>query len=114
MNSLIRNIDNHVESLEKSNYKGKTVIFLMEQQTARLWIDEGVVPIRFYELHKDKKALTLIKEHCSDIRYVIYYVSDSIEVLDLTKIDELLKKSVVYKNVKGGRLIKHQINLLIN
>ena len=114
LSSLRRNISNHVGSLEKSHYMNKVVFFLMEQQTARLWIDEGVLPIRFYELHKDKNALSIIKETCYSVRFLIYLVSDSIEIIDLTKIDNLLENAIVYKNVKGGRLIKHQINLFIN
>lgn len=86
----------------------------MEQQTARLWIDEGIVPISFYELHRDKKALLILKQHCNSVNYIIYFVADSVEVLDLSKINDLLSKSLVYKNVKGGRLIKHQLNLLID
>lgn len=112
--SLQRNISNHVDSLIKSHYENKIVVFLMEQQTARLWIDEGVTPIRFYELHKDKKALSLIKETCSFVNYIIYYVSDSIEIIDLSKLDSLLDKSINYKNVKGGRLIIHKIYLSID
>jgi|LSQX01.2.fsa_nt_gb hypothetical protein len=114
IHSLERNIVNHVESLEKSNYQDKVVVFLMEQQTARLWIDEGIIPIKFYELHRDKKALSIIKQHCNSVNYIIYFVADSVEVLDLSKMDDLLNESLIYKNVKGGRLVKHQLNLLIN
>ena len=114
IHSLERNIVNHVESLEKSNYKNKVVVFLMEQQTARLWIDKGIVPISFYELHRDKKALSILKQHCNSVNYIIYFVADSVEVLDMSKINDLLNESLVYNNVKGGRLIKHQLNLLID
>ena len=86
----------------------------MEQQTARLWIDEGIIPIKFYELHRDKKALSILKQHCISVNYIIYYVADSIEVLDMSKINELLSESLVYEKVKGGRLIKNQLNLLID
>lgn len=111
IHSLERNIINHVESLEKSNYKNKVVVFLMEQQTARLWIDKGIIPISFYELHRDKKALSILKQHCSSVSYIIYFVADSVEVLDMSKINDLLNESLVYKNVKGGRLIKHHLIL---
>ena len=114
LRSFERNVVSHVESLEKNNYQNKIVVFLMEQQTARLWIDEGVVPIKFYELHKDKRALSLVKDFCKHVKYVVYCVSDSIEVLDLSKINELLDNSITYKNVKGGRLIRHQIDFLID
>ena len=114
IHSLERNIVNHVESLEKGHNQDKVVVFLMEQQTARLWIDEGIIPIKFYELHRDKKALSIIKQHCNSVNYIIYFVADSVEVLDLSKIDDLLKESLVYKNVKGSRLVKHQLNLQIN
>ena len=114
LSSLQRNVSSHVDSLEKCHYENKVVFFLMEQQTARLWIDEGVVPIKFYELHKDKRALLIIKELCRSVNYLVYLVSDSVEIIDLSKIDDLLENAITYKNVKGGRLIKHQINLFIN
>lgn len=112
--SLERNIVNHIESLEKNNYKDKVVVFIMEQQTARLLVDEGIVPISFYELHRDKKALSILKQHCNSVNYIIYFVADSVEVLDLSKINDLLSESFVYKKVKGGRLIKCQLNRLID
>lgn len=105
LKSLERNISKHVKSLEKSNYKNQTVIFLMEQQTARLWIDEGVVPIKFYELNKDKKALLKIKEISRNVDYLIYFVHDSIEIIDLSLLDSLIANSVEYKNVKSRRLV---------
>ena len=114
LNSLERNIINHVESLEKSGYQQKTVVFIMEQQTARMYIDDGRIPIAFYELHRDKKALTIIKDHCKYVNYIIYYVADSIEIIDLSLINELLFKSIVYKDVKGGKLKKNQSDLFIN
>ena len=114
LKSLEKNIPSHVNSLNKSNYKKAINIFLMEQQTARLWIDEGVVPIKFYQLHKDKRALNIIKSFCSNVRYVVYFVCDAIEIIDLSKIDLLIEHSREYNNVKGGRLIKSQINLFID
>ena len=114
LKSFKRNIIHHVKSLEKSNYRDKTVVFLMEQQTARLWIDEERFEKRFYLFHKDNEALSFIKEYCNCVNFIVYFTYDSIEILDLSKIDELLNKSIVYKNVKGGKLIKHQLNLLID
>lgn len=115
LKSLERNIKKHMDSLKKSKYEKKMIImFLMEQQTARLWIDEGVVPIKFYELHKDKRALEIIKENCSDVNYLIYFVSDSIEIIDINKINELLLNACVHRNVKGGRLIKQEVTLFLD
>ena len=56
---------------------------------------------------------TLIKEHCPSVNYLIYFVIDSIEILDLSKIDSLLKESFIYKNVKSGRLINSQPHISI-
>lgn len=114
LNSLERNIIHHVESLEKSGYQQKTVIFIMEQQTARMYIDDKRTPISFYELHRDKKALTIIKNYCKFVNYIIYYVADFIEIIDLSLINELLFKSIVYKDVKGGKLKKKQSDLFID
>jgi hypothetical protein len=114
LKSLEKNVTNHVASLEKLQYQEKIVVFLMEQQTARLWLDEGIIPIRFYELHQDKIALEKIKQSCRNVDYLVYFVCDSIEIIDLHKIDDLISKARVFKNVKGGRLIKHEIMLCLD
>jgi len=112
LSSLKRNISNHVDSLIKNHYEDKIVIFLMEQQTARMWIDEGMIPIRFYELHRDKRALSIMKDLCNSVKYLIYSAADSIEIIDLSKLDSLIDKSVIYKKVMGGRLIDESITIL--
>lgn len=112
VNSLKKNIINHVDSLIKANYQNKIVIFLMEQQTARLIIDDGAYPINFYKLSKDKYVLTIIKEICNYVDYLVYYVADAVEIIDLSKIDDLISNSVTYKSIKGGRLISNETRIL--
>ena len=90
------------------------MFFLIEQKSARLVINVGVDFAKFYSLHDDRNALSLIKEYCNYVNYLIYFVADSIEILDLSKIDELLDKSIENNNIKGGRLIKPRFNLFID
>lgn len=114
IHSLKRNIVKHVTSLKKNNYCDKIVFFLIEQKTARLCIFDDTDFAKFYSLHEDRKVLSLIKENCNYVNYLIYFVADSIEVLDLSKIDELLDNSTECKNIKGGRFIKFRFNLFFD
>lgn len=112
--SLKRNIVKHVTSLKKNNYCDKIVFFLIEQKSARLVINVGVDFAKFYSLHDDRNALSLIKEYCNYVSYIIYFAADSIEILDLSKIDELLDKSIECKNSRGGRLLESRLNLFFD
>lgn len=114
LHSLEKNISKHVNSLGKSSFKNMIVVFLMEQQTSRLYIDDGPNHVKFYELHRDKNALSIIKNNSRNINYLIYFAHDSVEIIDLSKIDKLLKESFAYENVKGGRLTKHDTFFSIN
>lgn len=111
LHSLEKNIKKHVISLHRLQYEKKIVVFLMEQQTPRLWLDEGVIPIKFYELHNDKKALEIIEANCKDVNYLVYFVCDSIEIIEIAKVKDLIKKAHTYENVRGGRLVKGEIAL---
>ncbi len=114
LNSLRKNVTHHVESLLQKGYENKVVVFLMEQPTARMWYDNGSSSVKFYDLHKDKEALTMIKAICGPVKYLIYQVADSIEIIDLSTIDELITNAIVYKNVQGGRLVVPNPLILIN
>ena len=110
--SLKRNIVNHVESLIKNHYQNKTVAFLIEQQTGRPYIMGTDGKAEFCLMSKDKNALAIIKENCVGVSYIIYLVSNIVELIDIRKIDELFKKSLDYKNVKVGRQINGNISFL--
>ncbi len=111
--SLEKTLAKHIESLSRSDFVGKNVVFLLEQQTARMVLDDGAYPIHFYELHKDKKALEIIKNHCKNLTFLVYFVADSIEIIDLNNIDNMLNRSS-YQKVKGGRLTKEEAMLIIH
>ena len=90
----------------KQNYENKIVIYLIEQQTARLFIKDNKNSGEFYQLHNDKKALTLIKDKLINVNYLVYVNLDEIEILDISKIDSLIENAKEYKNIIGGRLIE--------
>lgn len=94
---------------EKGDYPDRKVIFLLEQQDARLHIEQNGTFGGFYLLSKDKKALTFLKKHAEDIDCLIYYVSDAIEILDLSRVGPLLESSEEFPSIKGGKL--HDIRL---
>ena len=112
--SFRSNIEKHLNSLRKVDHSDRKVIFLLEQQDARLHIEQNGAFGGFYLLSKDKRALTFLKEHAEDIDYLIYYVSDAIEILDLSRIVTLLESSEEFPSIKGGRLHDVCVNLFID
>lgn len=113
LKSLERNINRHVKSLNKQGYQNKTVIFLMDQQSARLSIFSKYRTFKeFYILSKDRTALNIIKKICVNVDYLIYIVADAIELIDLSKIDELINNSIIYEYVDGGILKNKTVNFL--
>lgn len=112
--SLEKNVKKHGNSLEKYDFKDKIIIFLIEQQTGRMYIQETIWKCKFCELNKDKKALEILKNHCEFVDYIIYTVSDSIEIIDMSKIDELIKNAIEYKDVKVGRVVRNEITAIFD
>lgn len=112
--SLKKNFSNHISSLKNSEFIEKYVVFLIEQKTARLWFDEGRVPIRFYEMQLDKKVLMFFKDYSNLVDCIIYCVADYVEVIDLSKIDEMLPYAKDNLKIRGGRLRNRTLNFFID
>lgn len=89
--SFKRNVEQHLESLMDSEYKNKIVVFLIEQDAARLGVYSGEKFDRFYKLSEDKNLLQYMKKTMIDVDYVIYTCADAYEIIDLSKIDSVLK-----------------------
>ena len=100
--SFKRNTDKHLVSLRKSLYNGKIVVFLIEQQGARLCIYANNHFYKFYTLSDDKSLLLYIKENMSDVNYIIFTASDSYEILDLSKIDMMISSAKDGQDIRGG------------
>ena len=106
LKSLERNWSNHVGSLKKSNRKYGVVAFLMEQQTPRMCVFKNGRFSHFYVISQDKNALSILAKHSDDVRYAVYFVADSIEVIDLTKLPLVMANARENEDIRGGRLIK--------
>ena len=104
LKSLQRNIIKHVESLQKSSYLGKTIIFLMEQRTARMCFERDEFHAVFYLMTQDKKALRILKEFGKNVNFFVYCVADSIEIINTSVIDKLIEESKEHDNIDGGIL----------
>lgn len=101
--SFKRNFKNHLESLQKSNYINQTVIFLIEQEDGRLGIYENNIFKKFYLLSEDKHLLSYLKEKYPLVNYVIFNSADSVEIIDLSNIEQLICKAKERLDIRGGR-----------
>lgn len=111
LKSIKSNVDSHIKSLEKSGITNKKVIFIMEQPDARLCKTKTYSSCEFYLLHEDREALRILKRYARKIDFVIYKVADSIEVIDLSKIDYLIETGLDLSDVKPGKIRKIDIGL---
>lgn len=109
--SFKKNLDKHTESLKKSEYCNNTVIFLIEQEDARLGIYENNIFKRFYLLSEDKHLLTYLKEKYPLINYVIFNSADSVEIIDLSNLEPLIGRAKDGLDIRGGRM--RQLSLKI-
>lgn len=100
--SFKRNTSKHLVSLRKSSYCEKIVIFLIEQQGARLCVYRNNIFDKFYQLSDDKNLLIYIKDNMSDVNYIIFTAADAYEILDLSKIDTLISNAKENQDIRGG------------
>lgn len=114
LKSIKSNVDSHIKSLEKSGITNKKVIFIMEQPDARLCKTKTYSSCEFYLLHEDREALRILKRYARKIDFVIYKVADSIEVIDLSKIDYLIETGLDLSDAKSGIRKNLHIGLFID
>ena len=113
MVSLKKHFASHVESLRKCGRSFGTVVFLMEQQTARMGVWENGSFERFYLLSKDREALDFLSKYSSDVRYVVYLVGDTVEIIDIAKTPELIQTAEFGCDIRGGRTVQIHLGLHI-
>lgn len=106
VSSFKRNFDSHLISLDKSNKATLITVFLIDQQGGRLQIYEKNEFKRFYLLSEDKKLLLYLKDKYPKINYVIFTSVDSVEIIDMSKIEQLIASSKDEMDIRGGRMIK--------
>ena len=112
--SFKRNAHKHLVSLRKSLYNGKIVVFLIEQQGARLCIYANNSFYKFYTLSEDKNLLLYVKENMSDVNYIIFTASGSYEILDLSKIDSMISRAKDNQDIRGGTQRNISLKLYID
>ncbi|MBR3288826.1 MAG: hypothetical protein IKI71_03600 [Lachnospiraceae bacterium] len=110
IDSLDRNLSHHIESLKKYDVKDRKVIFLIELQDAPMVVYRDNTFYGFYELHKDKNALSILKPYLDLLDIVVFRASDRIEIIDIKKFKELYGHSYSEEDIRGGRF--RSINLL--
>ena len=102
VNSFKRNVEHHIESLKKSAYVTQLVVFLIEQQSGILGIYEHDIFNRFYRIYEDKTMLQYMKETMAGVNYVIFYTTDSYEIIDLSKIDSMIERAKENLDIRGN------------
>ena len=112
--SFKRNTGHHLKSLRNSEYVNQVVVFLIEQQSARLCIYVNDVFNRFYKLSEDKNLLQYMKETLVGVNYIIFNVTDEYEIIDLSKIDLMIARAKENLDIRGGRQKNVSIKLYID
>ena len=112
--SFKKNFINHYQSLIKSDFLGKTVVFLIEQDDSRLGIWNGNTFLRFYSIHEDKNVLEFLKEYSNQVRIIIFIAVDGIEIIDLSKIDSLLSKAKSNLDIRSGHSKHLQLKIYLD
>lgn len=100
--SFKRNAEHHLKSLRNSEYVDQVVVFLIEQESARLGVYVNDVFNRFYKLSEDKKLLQYIKETLVDVNYIIFNATDAYEIIDISKSDLMIARAKENLNIRGG------------
>ena len=103
--SFKKNTLKHIDSLNKSPYTNGTVVFLIEQRSGRLGIYENGIFNRFYRVYEDKNILLFIKEYLANVNYIFFTAIGYYEILDLSKIDNLILKAKANLDIRGARHI---------
>lgn len=114
LKSVETNFKQHIKSLEKSGIADKKVVFIMEQCDARLCKKKTADFCEYYLLHEDRKALGLLKRYAHQVDIVIFKAIDSIEIIDLSKIDFLSENGIDLPDVKPGTKIDGCVEVYID
>lgn len=114
LKSLERNCSGHFHSLNQCKSKFEKVVFLMEQQTSRFSISKEGTFLKWYEFHKDKKVLSILKKYSRNVHYFVYFAYRQIEIIDSSHIDRLLESSVDNDNIHASDLIEAKMGFVVD
>ena len=103
--SLRRNVSAHLDSLKKQGLTGlANTAFMGENSGAKLCVYEGGAFSRFYTIRSDREALEVLRLCSPLVCYFIFVAGDSVEILDLSELDELILAAPEHLDVRSGRL----------
>ena len=114
ISSFKKHFDDHYSSLIRSKLNDDFVIFLIDYQGGRLCVYENNSFDKFYNISDDRKILCYLKSKHPAINYVLFKSCDAFEIIDLSKIDDLIETSKDDLDVRGGRMINHSIKIYID
>lgn len=114
LSSFKKNFLHHLDSLKNSSYCDDVVVFVIEQLDGRMRVFENNEFNRFYLLSKDKTVLSFLESMFPQVNFLIFKSGDSIEIIDLSKIDDLLPLSSQEKDIRGGSLKEISIKIYLD
>lgn len=112
--SFKKHFEDHLASLEKSGSSNDIVVFVIEQQDGRMRIFDNGRFSKFYLLTEDKKILSYLANKSPSVNYIIFNCADSLEIIDISKINDLIKNAKENLDIRGGSLTNISLKVYLN
>ena len=123
ISSFKRNFENHIMSLDKYYGDSSISIFLVEHIGARITVHRNRELYKFYKIEYDKDLLSYLCGFKNKLKYLIYFGGDtqgdlngelSCEIIEMSKVPELLKKVPQDISFSVGRYINQKLNICLD
>lgn len=118
--SFKRNFESHIKSMNKYNGNSSISIFLVEFIGGRITVLRNKKFYKFYKIEYDKNLLSYLHEFKDKLKYLICFWGDtqgdlngelSCEIIDMSRVPELLKKAPQNISFGVGRYVNHKLNI---
>ena len=113
INSFIKHFDDHLDSLNRSDYRSGVKVFLIEQVAGRMSVFENNRFSRLYTISEDRRLLSYVAEHRKEIDYVLFIASGILEIVDVSNVDRLLKSAKNNLDIRNGRYIEQNLKVYL-
>ena len=111
--SIKKNLINHIESLHRCNVGIQTCIFMAQYVGSRIYIEDKGKFSAVYTIAKDRNLLNYLTLYKSDLDYFLIVYNDCIDIIDMSKIDILIEQSPLNICFGVGRYKEIMLNLNI-
>lgn len=123
LSSFKRNFENHIKSLDKYNGDSSISIFLVEHIGASITVLRNSKFYKFYKIEYDKDLLSYLCSFKDKLKYLICLWGNtqgdlngelSCEIIEMSKVPELLKKVPQDISFSVGRYINQKLNICLD